>query len=391
MTARLNFALIKEATRLTREGRLDQAMAALRDALGARVTVAAPTSVDHCDGPPKEEGSPALTIVPPSAKSRNATPEAKGAFRPRVAARLGIFDQIGGAGFPQPIRDLSLDARSHTRTASLPAGARFENHTFANEAGSRAYKLYVPSGYAGKALPLVVMLHGCTQSSDDFAAGTCMNQLAEEQTFLVAYPAQAQSANAQKCWNWFQPGDQRRDAGEPSLIAGITREIMRGFAVDPTRVYIAGLSAGGAAAAVMGSTYPDIYAAIAVHSGLARGAAHDMPSAFRAMRQGGTPSARVGTEASHMVPTIVFHGDRDTTVHPKNGALVIEHAKTTAAMRATVSHGQSPGGVRYTRTEYADAKDRPTLEHWALHGAGHAWSGGSSAGSYTEPDRKSVV
>jgi len=231
-------------------------------------------------------------------------------------------------------------------------------------------------------VPLVVMLHGCTQSPDDFAAGTQMNELAEEQTFLVAYPAQAQSANVSKCWNWFNAGDQQRDRGEPSLIAGITRQIMRDFSVEPGRIYVAGLSAGGAAAAIMGSAYPDLYAAVGVHSGLACGAARDMPSAFAAMRQGGTLH-HSGT--NQLVPTIVFHGDRDTTVNPVNGDQVIAQSKASSDLRTTVSRGQSPGGVGYTRTVGCDDSGHPMLEHWVLHGAGHAWSGGSATGSYTEP------
>src|SRR3712207_5482217 len=202
------------------------------------------------------------------------------------------------------------------------------------------------------------MLHGCTQSPDDFAAGTRMNVLAEEHTCLVAYPAQAAAANVQRCWNWFSPGDQQREQGEPSLIAGITRQIMRDYPVDPQRVYVAGLSAGGAAAAIMGATYPDLYAAVGVHSGLAYGAASDLPSAFAAMRQGGstaTKGAHRPGRTGRAVPTIVFHGDSDTTVNPVNGDQVVAQAKASAELQITQSRGQSPGGMGYTCTAHNDA------------------------------------
>jgi poly(hydroxyalkanoate) depolymerase family esterase len=197
-------------------------------------------------------------------------------------------------------------------------------------------------------------------------------------------------ANAAKCWNWFRPSDQRRGQGEPSLIEGITRQVMRDYSVDPQRIYIGGLSAGAAAAAVMGATYPDVYAAIGVHSGLACGVANDIPSAFTAMRQGElSASSRSGDMSTFLgngsaVPTIVFHGDRDNTVHPRNGDHVIAQ-KWTTNLQKKVHRGRVPGGHAYTRTIHTDASGRAILEHWEIHGAGHAWSGGSSAGSYTDP------
>ncbi len=268
-------------------------------------------------------------------------------------------------------------------TDIVPEGAKFIDGTYSNKAGSRTYKLFVPSSYhQGQPLPLVVMLHGCTQSPDDFAAGTRMNFIAEEQNCLVVYPAQPSGANPSKCWNWFRAADQRRDEGEPSLIAGITRRVMQDYSVDPKRVFVAGLSAGGAAAAVMGATYSDLYAAVGIHSGLAYGAATDMPSAFAAMRQGGK-GGRQTVAGGPMIPTIIFHGDRDTTVHPDNGAHVVEHAIGATKTRKKVHRGQIPGGHGYTRTTHTDG-DREVLEHWNVHGAGHAWSGGSPAGSYTD-------
>lgn len=338
-----------EVTRLTRAGRLKEATALLQARFGGQQDMgeAAPAGIPRLPGP---------------------TPE-PAARRPSVAAWLRRTPKPAWEGKPQ--------ARPEPPP---PPGARFVDGSFSAAAGRCGYKLYIPSQICEPA-PLVVMLHGCTQSPDDFAAGTRMNALAEAQGFLVVYPAQTQAANAQKCWNWFRPGDQSRDGGEPALIAGITRQVMREHAIDPRRVYVAGLSAGGAAAAIMAQAYPELYAAAGVHSGLACGAARDLPSALAAMRQGaagGVPDARAP------VPTIVFHADRDTTVHPRNGDQVIAQFGP-AGLSSEVQQGQVPGGHAYRRTVHRDGEDRAVLEQWLVHGGGHAWSGGSSAGSYTDP------
>jgi len=231
----------------------------------------------------------------------------------------------------------------------VPEGTRFIGGSYSNSAGSRTYRLFIPSGYHGQPLPLIVMLHGCTQSPEDFAAGTRMNFIAEAQPCFVVYPAQRREANQAKCWNWFRTIDQQRDTGEPSLIAGITRQIMREYSVDPKRVYVAGLSAGAAAAVVMGATYNDLYAAVGVHSGLACGAAVDLSSALLAMREGGSFDHRAILTDAPTVPTIVFHGDRDGTVHPNNGDQVIKRSINATSTERNVYRGQVPGGHAYTR------------------------------------------
>jgi poly(hydroxyalkanoate) depolymerase family esterase len=290
-----------------------------------------------------------------------------------------------------------------TDQAVVPMGGRFVERSYTNQSGTRTYKLYIPSGYMGQEVPLVVMLHGCTQSPNDIAAGTQMNRLAEENIFLVAYPAQAQGANMNKCWNWFKISDQQRGRGEPSLVAGITRQVIDEYNVADGRVYVVGMSAGGAMAAIMAEAYPDLYAAVGIHSGLAPGAAHDMPSAFAAMHQGGpatprreVPIATATRESARIVPAIVFHGDRDKTVHPRNADRLLEHycpANLTGSQeeasgstpRGTVRQGQVVGGHAYTRATYRDGGGRAIAERWTVHGLGHAWSGGSSSGSYTDP------
>ena len=385
MNARPDLAKMMEATRLTREGRLQDALAMIQGALGLQETNAVPS--DRLTEPEVRSAPRTIDMAPPSKATGNAwalprleDARSSGKLK-RTSDTTGVharlLDRLGRGGFEFG----SSGVAGHDRV-SVPDGARFEERLFANEAGSRTYKLYIPSGYSGQPIPLVVMLHGCTQSPDDFAVGTGMNKLAEEQNFIVAYPAQARSANSSKCWNWFKLADQVRDRGEPAVIAGLTRAIMQDCSVDPTRVYIAGLSAGGAMAAVLGAAYPELYAAVGVHSGLACGAASDMPSALTAMRSGAPPDGR---KPAGVIPTIVFHGDRDTTVHPLNGEQVIARSALAGNLRPLAAEGRSVGGLAFRRTVHTDDGGQPVLEHWSLRGAGHAWSGGSAAGSYTEP------
>ncbi|HEX7910075.1 MAG TPA: PHB depolymerase family esterase [Paraburkholderia sp.] len=263
----------------------------------------------------------------------------------------------------------------------------FSTHTFSNAAGQRQYKLYVPAVYNGQPLPLIVMLHGCTQNADDFAAGTRMNALAERHGFIVAYPNQSKAANHTVCWNWFKPADQQRDHGEPSLIAGMTREVMERYRVDPARVYVAGLSAGGAMADVMLKTSPDLYAAAGVHSGLAYGSARDLPSALAAMKGGKARHTR--SHGAPQRPLIVFHGDADTTVHPANAAEIVapfDAGITTISTQPNSANGtNSSNGRRAYTQQRRVAANGVEAEYWLIHGAGHAWAGGSQRGSYTDP------
>ncbi|MGD0109631.1 MAG: PHB depolymerase family esterase [Rhodopila sp.] len=391
-----------EATRLTIAGRLGEATAVLQRLLNGQEAPAGsstpagrhPTTID---GVAEAVGTATARLAMPAAPMPAAgigfppAGRAKPAVKPPLPEVLPNFlDQVSHGGFQLPGGGLAHPLATQV-PIPVPDGAQFLAMTFNNEAGSRPYKLYVPSGYRGQPVPLIVMLHGCTQSPDDFAAGTRMNEAAEEHTCLIAYPGQTSAANMQKCWNWFSEADQQREAGEPSLIAGITREVIGDYAVDPRRIYVAGLSAGGAAAAVMADTYPEVYAAIGVHSGLACGAARDLTSAVAAMQQGGEGFTQRVADASasrvqlRVIPAIVFHGDLDSTVHPRNGDAVVAQSAQDAVVAAHTEQGQVPGGHAYTRTLHTDARGQTVIEQWVIHGAGHAWSGGSTTGSYTDP------
>ncbi|WP_050463669.1 extracellular catalytic domain type 1 short-chain-length polyhydroxyalkanoate depolymerase [Herbaspirillum autotrophicum] len=337
-------------------------------------------------------GAAGLTGSPGNSKAASAgasSAMAQPAFVSELLSRLGVTYKDPGT--PASAAD-QMDAPETDTQGRFVAG------TYGNAAGSRRYKVYIPASYQGQAMPLMVMLHGCTQDADDFARGTQMNLLAEEQGFLVVYPTQDSAANTSKCWNWFKAIDQTRGQGEPSLIAGITNEVIDQYGLDRDAVFVAGLSAGGAMAVIMGSTYPDLYRAVGVHSGLPYAAASDLSSALSAMRGAARrPDAgrRNPNAALQAIPVIVFHGDRDTTVSPANGSRVIddfvadfqhsgEENGVSDVVTTVIEEGKADSGHGFSRTSL-HADGRPVLaEHWLIHGAGHAWAGGSAKGSWTD-------
>lgn len=273
---------------------------------------------------------------------------------------------------------------------------RFLDGAFKHAAGQLDYKLFLPVGASDGLRPLVVMLHGCKQNPDDFAIGTRMNELAQAQACLVLYPAQSRAANGFFCWNWFQPRHQQREGGEPALLAGMIRDVTARYAVDPQRVYVAGLSAGASMAITLAHTHPELLAAVGAHSGLPHGAARSMIGALVVMKRGAVPEQASSHRPSLRVPLIVFQGDEDSTVHPRNGLALMAQAgfqsppsKSTSggdnrAFSVAVRRG-SAGGRAYSCTGYHDPERGARAEHWLVHGAGHAWSGGNSQGSYADP------
>ncbi|MCP2015093.1 poly(hydroxyalkanoate) depolymerase family esterase [Deinococcus sp. HSC-46F16] len=303
---------------------------------------------------------------------------------------------------------LLLAACSQAPSATAPAPGLRAQATGTSVTGSatgggvtRNYTLYTPPAGAGTPRPLVVMLHGCTQSPADFAAGTRMNDLADQKGFLVVYPEQPSSANQNKCWNWFEPTHQSRGQGEPAAIKAIVDAVKGRTSVDGSRVYVAGLSAGAAMSVIMGATYPDVFSAIGVGAGLEYKAATSTAAAFTAMNSGGpNPDAQgiaaynaMGT-AKRNVRAIVFHGTSDYTVYPVNGDQVAAQWVQTndltddgadngskATSQVTSRSGTVSGGRAYTVKTYAGG----VVEHWTVTGMGHAWSGGSTAGTYTDP------
>ena len=299
---------------------------------------------------------------------------------------------------------------------TFSAGARAQGRWVVGRVGGaqggRNYKLWLPAGYSMKRrLPLVMMLHGCTQTPEDFAAGTRMNSLADKHSFLVVYPEQPQEANPLKCWNWFAPEHQSRDKGEPALLADVVRAVQSSHRTDARRVYVAGISAGGAMAVILGAAYPDLFAAVGVSAGLEYKAAASIPEALAAQKQGGPDPVRQGRLAYEamrsvpgfaarrgLMPVIVFQGSDDGAVAPANAEQV---AAQWVATNDLLDDGAGNGSVDYVRhgaaagsgvglhdyevNIYRDRRGRPLVERWLVKGLRHAWSGGSADGTFTDP------
>ncbi len=407
-------AAMAEATALTRAGRLAEATALIQRTLSGGPVPVVPGEVVpgevvqgeivideerlHSDGPPgagvpsgRERdvaGTPAATGSDPDATDSRRGGGLRGALRDRLArATEGVRTHLPHTAVPHEhglgnLRDLlgappGPGATGNAPSPSVPAlpGTTVQR-VHRGAAGARPYTVYVPSTGTGPR-PLVVMLHGGTQTAADFAAATRMSELAEERGVLVAYPEQVTSANRMRYWNWFEPADQRRGVGEPAILAGIVDEIAREHEVDRDRVHVAGFSAGAGMAAVLGATYPDVFASVGVHSGLPYGCAHDVASGFAAMRGAARPQP-----LDRPVPVIAFHGDADSTVAADNAARVVEQF-TGGPVRGDTVVERGPGRPA---TRVVVRRDGDVVgELWTVHGSGHAWSGGAAGGSYTDP------
>ncbi|MBK5926562.1 alpha/beta hydrolase family esterase [Rhodobaculum claviforme] len=377
---------MRRARRLARVGKAQSSARAMRRAIGAAMvtTTLASLSTLHAMTPGKA----------PSARKRRKPPAKP---RRKVATRPGA----------PPIRRPSPGVKpQRVARASLPAGLPSEQapdpsrppiiapavqhleRTHRGRAGARDFKLFLPAGQSQGPRGLILMLHGCSQDPGDFATGTDMNAVAQRHGLAVAWPAQTRTHNGAACWNWFAPVNQVRGRGEPAVLAGLVRALMREFGLHRRDVFVAGLSAGGAMAVILAETYPDVFSAAGVHSGLARGAASGVVSALSAMHSGGTPATargrrRPATGTRSPARRIVFHGDADSAVHPSNAPQIVRAAVgPRAPVRVTPAE---VAGRSCLRTEYALPDGTVDVELWQIKGAGHAWSGGKAGGSFTDP------
>lgn len=309
-----------------------------------------------------------------------------------MSSLLVLFGLVAALLLARVVRGRA--ARRRQLAARPPSSAAWLAERYQSVGGARDYKLYVPRRARGGKRPLVVMLHGCLQDADDFAAGTAMNAIAERVGFYVLYPEQSRAANSRRCWNWFRPAHQERDGGEPALLAGITRRVIERHDVDPARVYVAGLSAGGAMALVLALAYPELYAAVGVHSGVAYKAGTSLWSAWLAMQAGAhdpqREAERLVARGARALPLIVFHGARDRVARPGNAGQIVQQWLHLDGERGGALAAVDERGDGWTCTRWRDAAGAVLIERWIVDALGHAWSGGHPTGSFTSPDGPSA-
>jgi poly(hydroxyalkanoate) depolymerase family esterase len=273
---------------------------------------------------------------------------------------------------------------------AVHAAGRVEWATFQGAAGSRRYRLYLPAGYDARTpAPLVLMLHGCTQDPDDFARGTRMDAVADENGLVLAYPEQPGTAQPQKCWTWYDPAQSTGESGEAALLAGIVREVARTHAVDRARVYAVGISAGGAMALNVAAAHPELFAGVVVHSGIAYGAAADVPSALAAMQGQGLDAEHLKAAALAVLsskggfpPLLVIHGMADVVARPANGEALARQWVDAEGLSPAGGEAGEAGGLAFRRARFAGAGGHVRVETLFVDGLGHAWSGGSTEGTF---------
>jgi len=396
-----NFATaMRRATRLTRQASLARAgksraatkamQRAISGAMVTTVMASFSSLAAMTPGKPKTARKPRKAVGKVAGKAVGKTvPKRATSATPGTDRRLStVLKQLRAARALMPGPFVLPGSTNPSKPPVIPKGAQYLERTHSCSKGARDFRLYLPARQPGGPKGLIVMLHGCTQNPDDFATGTNMNAIAQKHGLAVAYPAQTRVQNPSSCWNWFAPANQSRGAGEPAVIASLAQALMLEFSLERDAVFVAGLSAGGAMAVILADTYPDVFSAAGVHSGLPRGSANTVISALSAMRSGGKPKAsfasrrKAAAKPNRDMRRIVFHGDADSTVHPSNAPQIVVGAVGTRKP-AHVSP-ETASGRDYVRSDYILPDGTVDVELWQVSGAGHAWSGGKKGGSYTD-------